>query len=330
MDRHSVINPSTHEMHGTKGEGAPPVCRRCSLDLGVGGWDKERILFLRLCYLLPMRMACFVSVLVGLLVAPLAAQEEGPVASTGYRVGAGDVLRVEAYNHEEISGNFAVEVAGEISFPMLGRIEVAGQTTSEIANHLEALLEQDYYVDVQLQVEVEDYHSKPVTVLGEVARPGTYYLEGKTSLHKILAEAGGLKSSAGQFVELRRAQEVDGVEQPFVRTYGTASILKGETGRDIILQQGDVISVSAKEQFFITGEVAKPGQYDLTPGMTLMQAISHAGGQGKFASQTVEVHRGGDGDKEIFTFEISHIRKGKKSDPVIKAGDVLIIRRRFF
>ena len=324
------MNPSMHAVHGAKGEGAPPGCLRCSLDLGVGGWNKGGILFLRLCYLLPMRLACFVSVLVGLLVAPLAAQEEGPVAATGYRVGAGDVLRVEAYNHEEISGNFAVEVAGEISFPMLGRVEVAGQTTSEIANHLEALLEQDYYVDVQLQVEVEDYHSKPVTVLGEVARPGTYYLEGKTSLHKILAEAGGLKSSAGQFVELRRVRDVDGVEQPFVRTFGTASILKGETGRDIILQQGDVISVSAKEQFFITGEVAKPGQYDLTPGMTLMQAISQAGGQGKFASQTVEVHRGGDGDKEIFTFDISHIRKGRESDPVIKAGDVLIIRRRFF
>ena len=134
-----------------------------------------------------MRLACLVWVLIGILVAPVAAQEKDAVASSGYRVGAGDVLRVEAYNHDEISGNFAVEVAGEISFPMLGRVEVAGQTTSEIANHLERLLEQDYYVDVQLQVEIEDYHSKPVTVLGEVARPGTYYLEGKTSLHKILA-----------------------------------------------------------------------------------------------------------------------------------------------
>jgi polysaccharide biosynthesis/export protein len=277
-----------------------------------------------------MRLACLVLVLVCGLVAPLAAQEEVAVASSGYRVGAGDVLRVEAYNHDEISGNFAVEVKGEISFPMLGRVAVAGQTTSEIADHLESLLEQDYYVDVQLQVEIEEYHSKPVTVLGEVARPGTYYLEGRTSLHKILAEAGGLKSSSGQFVELRRTREVDGVEEPFVRTYGTTSILKGEAGRDVILQQGDVISVSAKQQFFITGEVAKPGQYDLTPGMTLMQAISHAGGQGKFASQTIEVHRGGDGDKEIFTFDVSHIRKGKQADPVIKAGDVLIIRRRFF
>ncbi len=276
-----------------------------------------------------MRVACLICLFVAIVAAPVSAQDE-TAAPSGYRVGAGDVLRVEAYNHDEVSGEFAVEVEGEITFPMIGRVEVAGSTTSEIASRLEALLEKDYYVDVQLQVEVEEYHSKPVTVLGEVARPGTYYLEGKTSLQKILAEAGGLKTSAGQFVELRRVQDVDGVEQPFVRTYGTASIQKGEAGRDIILQQGDVISVSAKEQFFITGEVAKPGQYDLTPGMTLMQAVSHAGGQGKFASQTVEVHRGGEIEKEILTFDLARIRKGKTPDPTIDAGDVLIIRRRFF
>lgn len=283
-----------------------------------------------LCYLLAMRSA-WLSCLVLVIAAGLsAAENDAAKGPSGYLVGAGDVLRVEAYNHDEISGEFAVELSGEISFPMLGRVEVAGRTTSQVAVLLERLLEQDYYVDVQLQVEVEEYHSKPVTVLGEVSRPGTYYLEGRTSLHEILAEAGGLKPTAGQTVELRRLQDVDGVEQPVVRTFATVALLKGEVGRDVILQQGDVISVSAKEQFFITGEVSKPGQYDLTPGMTLMQAVSQAGGQAKFASQTVEIHRGGDDGKEIQTYDLSQIRKGKVADPPIEAGDVLIIRRRFF
>jgi protein involved in polysaccharide export with SLBB domain len=64
--------------------------------------------------------------------------------------------------------------------------------------------------------------------------------------------------------------------------------------------------------------------------MTLMQALSQAGGQGKFASQTVEVHRGGNGDKQIQTYDLSQIRKGKVGDPLIEAGDVIIVRRRFF
>ncbi|MEX1311510.1 MAG: polysaccharide biosynthesis/export family protein [Candidatus Sulfomarinibacteraceae bacterium] len=277
-----------------------------------------------------MPVALIALLLIGIAVAPSAAQETGPIETSAYRVGAGDVLAVEAYTHDEISGSFAVEAGGDISFPLLGRIRVEGRTTSEIADHLETLLEKDYYVDVQLQVEVEEYRSQPVTVLGEVSRPGTFYLEGRTSLHKILAEAGGIKTTAGAFIELRRLEGSEQVAEPVVRVFETQSVATGEQGRDVILKPGDVVSVSAKQRYFITGEISKPGQYDLSPGMTLMQAISQAGGQGKFASQTVEVHRGGDGDKEILTFDLAHIRKGKAADPVIEAGDVLIIRRRFF
>jgi polysaccharide export outer membrane protein len=203
-------------------------------------------------------------------------------------------------------------------------------TTSEAASLLETLLEKDYYVDVQLQVEVEEYRSQPVTVLGEVARPGTYYLEGHTSLHKILAEAGGIKTTAGSVIELRRIPADDESSEPVVRIFDTDTVRSGEQGRDVVLTPGDVVSVSAKQRYFITGEIAKPGQYDLSPGMTLMQALSQAGGQGKFASQTVEVHRGGEGDKLIMTFDLSDIRKGREVDPVVEAGDVLIVRRRFF
>jgi polysaccharide export outer membrane protein len=277
-----------------------------------------------------MRVTCLVVLLITFVGPAVAVEGETAPQVTGYRVGAGDVLKIEAFSHDEISGEFAVEESGEISFPILGRLKVSGSTTSEISRRLEELLERDYYHDVQLQVEVEQYRSQPVTVLGEVSRPGTYYLEGRTSLPTILAEAGGLTGSAGPVVELRRLWLVDGEEQPVARIFSTGQLLTGEEGRDVYLQPGDVVSVSAKQRYFITGEVASPGQYDLMSGMTLMQALSQAGGQGKFASQTVEVHRGGDGDKTIHTFDLGQIRKGKLPDPVIEAGDVIIVRRRFF
>jgi polysaccharide export outer membrane protein len=286
-----------------------------------------------MCYVQPMRLLCLaVAVALTSPVALLADQEvpDDPSRSTAYTIGAGDVLRVEAFTHDEISGSFAVEVDGEISFPLLGRVRVEGSTTSEIGRRLEALLEKDYYVDVQLQVEVEEFRSQPVTVLGEVARPGTFYLEGQTSLHAILAEAGGIKTTAGSSIELRRLQSEPDDGTPVVRVFPTEGVRSGEVGRDVVLQPGDVVSVSAKQQYFITGEISQPGQYDLSPGMTLMQAISQSGGLGKFASQTIEIHRGGNGEKEIMTFDLSHIRKGRNPDPTIEAGDVLIVRRRFF
>jgi polysaccharide export outer membrane protein len=248
----------------------------------------------------------------------------------GYRVGAGDVIEVETFSHEEISGEFTVGPTGAIVFPLLGSVQVGGKTPADVAALLESLLEKDYYVDVQLRVEMEVFASQPVTLLGEIQKPGTYYLEGRTSLTQLLAKAGGLKASAGPTLELRRVTRVDGEGPPPPMVFETSEILSGEIGRDVFLQAGDVLSVAAKKLYFITGEVARPGQYEITLGMTLMQAVSQAGGAGKFASQSLEVHRLTNGEKEILSFDLSQIRKGRVVDPAIQAGDVIYVKRRFF
>ena len=169
-----------------------------------------------------------------------------------------------------------------------------------------------------------------MTLLGEIQNPGTYYLEGRTSLTELLARAGGLKPSAGPTLELRRVTRVDGEGPPPPMVFATSEILSGEAGREVYLQAGDVVSVAQKKLYFISGEVAKPGQYEITLGMTLMQAVSQAGGVGKFASQSVEVHRTVDGRKDIVTYDLAQIRKGRVEDPSIRAGDVIYVKRRFF
>ena len=112
--------------------------------------------------------------------------------------------------------------------------------------------------------------------------------------------------------------------------FDCAKLATGETGRDVFLQAGDVLYVSPKKIYFITGEVARPGQYEISLGMTLMQAISQAGGVGKFASQVIEIHREVDGEKKILSFDLSHIRKGRLADPAVVSGDVIFVKRRFF
>ena len=249
---------------------------------------------------------------------------------SGYRLGVGDVIDVETFSHDEISGEFTVEPSGVIIFPLLGAVPVSGKTPAEVATDLETMLEKDYYVDVQLKVETKVFASQPVTLLGEIQKPGTYYLEGRTSLTELLARAGGLKPSAGPTLELRRVTRVSGEGPPPPMVFATSKILSGEEGRDVFLEAGDVVSVAAKKLYFITGEVSKPGQYEITLGMTLMQAISQAGGVGKFASQSVEVHRLVSGEKEILSFDLAHIRKGRVPDPAVEAGDVIYVKRRFF
>ncbi len=274
-------------------------------------------------------MTWFAGVLIQVLAAAAMAQEVMPQGHD-YRVGPGDVLRVEAFQNDEISGEFSVETSGWMAFPLLGAVEVKGLTTAEISLRLEELLERDFYVDVQLQVEIAQYLSQPVTLLGEVQRPGTYYLRGRTTITQLLADAGGLTANCGPILELRRIEQLDDQSVQRVFTYSTTTLRTGEEGGGFEVHAGDVVSVSAKELYFITGEIAKPGQYEISRGMTLMQALSQAGGQSKFASQSVELHRESGGAKQIMTVDLSQIRKGKIADPRIEPGDVLIVRRRFF
>jgi polysaccharide export outer membrane protein len=275
-----------------------------------------------------MRRSNYLVLILILIVAGVVTSQEPPVSD--YTVGPGDVLKVDAFGNEEISGEFSVETSGTITFPLLGAVEVRGRTTSEISRHIEELLERDYYVDVQLQVDVAIYQSMPVTLLGEVQRPGTYYLKGRTTVTQLLADAGGLTASSGPTLELRRVEDIEGQSVNRVFTFSTSKLRTGEEGTDVEVRTGDVLSVSAKALYFITGEVARPGQYEISRGMTVMQALSQAGGQSKFASQTVELHRDAGGEKQIMTVDLSQIRKGKAIDPTVQAGDVLIVRRRFF
>ena len=248
----------------------------------------------------------------------------------GYKLGVGDVIEVEAYQEEEISGKFTVNATGAVTFPLLGSVAVAGKTPADVAELLESLLEKDYYVDVQLKVDVAVFASQPVTLLGEVQNPGTYYLEGRMTLTELLAKAGGLRPSAGPLLELRRTARVEGEGAPPPMDFPTAKLLTGEVGRDVVLQAGDVLFVSAKKIFFISGEVARPGQYEISLGLTLMQAISQAGGVGKFASQAIEIHRDVEGEKQILSFDLSQIRKGRSADPAVLPGDVIFVKKRFF
>ena len=275
-------------------------------------------------------LACVLVMLVPVLAvfsAPPAG--DAPHAQATYEVGAGDVLKVVSYQHDEISGELQVDSAGDITFPLLDKVHVAGLTPTQIAALLKKKLEKNFYVSIQIEVNVSTYHSKPVTIIGEVSSPGTYYLKGRTTLTALIADAGGLKSSAGRKIEIRRTIDVNGVPTERIITV-SARELVGGTGGQLVLKSGDVVSVAARQLFFITGEISRPGQYDLQDDETLMQAISQAGGLAKFASQKVEIHRERDGKKQVITVHLSRIRQGKEADPKVNANDVVIVKRRFF
>src|ERR1051325_11317472 len=116
-----------------------------------------------------------------LAVALLLAAGGAPTAQE-YVIGPGDVLRITVWGHDDLTKEYPVTLEGRVPFPLIGNVQAAGLTTTQLAKQLRDLLEKDYLVNPQVLVAVSQYLSSKVHVVGEAEKPGLLYLTGPTSL----------------------------------------------------------------------------------------------------------------------------------------------------
>ena len=123
-----------------------------------------------------MRVPAFLVVF--LWVAALGAQSpaSGADGQANYVVGPEDVLSVTVFNEAQLSGRYRVENDGHFSYPFLGRVKAGGATLADVAAALKARLADGYLRNPQVTVEVEQFRSQSVFVMGEVRTPGKYVL----------------------------------------------------------------------------------------------------------------------------------------------------------
>src|SRR5262245_24101994 len=92
-----------------------------------------------------------------------------------YRLGAGDTVRITAYNNADLTTEARIDENGAIPFPLLGRVTIAGMTKSAAEQHLSKLLADGGYLrDAAINLTVTEYLSQHVSVLGAVNKPGKY------------------------------------------------------------------------------------------------------------------------------------------------------------
>jgi protein involved in polysaccharide export with SLBB domain len=123
-----------------------------------------------------------------------------------YTIGPGDILKITVWGHEDLSKDYPVTLDGRVPFPLIGSVQAAGLTTSQLAARLRDLLEKDYLVNPQVIVAVREYLSSKVHVMGEAEKPGLFYLTGPTTLLEILSKAGGLSRTAWSWSAPRPAR----------------------------------------------------------------------------------------------------------------------------
>ena len=127
-----------------------------------------------------------------------------------YVLASGDRVRVTVYGEDRLSGEFAVTTTGQISFPLIGNLTVAGLTLADTQKLIHDHLADGYLKDPRVTAEFTTY--RPYYVLGEIARPGQFpYVDGLT-LRQAIAAAGGFtyRAKRGQIYVMApgAAQEV--------------------------------------------------------------------------------------------------------------------------
>jgi polysaccharide export outer membrane protein len=246
-----------------------------------------------------------------------------------YIVGPLDVLAITVFGEVDLSQKYTVDSDGTFDFPLVGRVKAGGLTLRQIEDALVKRLAGGYLVNPQVSVEIAEYRSKSVFIMGEVRAPGSYPIKGNMSLIEVLALAGPTADASSEVVVVHPdPNRADG--GPLLPdTAGAVSVRVnirdlqgGQLSRNVALQDGDTIFVPKAETFFVTGHVRSPGSYVYEPGMTVLQAIALAGGLSERGSQR--------GMKVLRTVEGRQVEIGVKDTDLIRPGDTIVVRQRFF
>jgi polysaccharide export outer membrane protein len=147
-----------------------------------------------------------------------------------------------------------------------------------------------------VSVNITDYRSQPVSIIGWVNKPGVVQLEGRKTLFEVLSLVDGVKPEAGYSVKITRKREYGKIPLPnaviedggrySVATVNLNSVMEATKPEDnILICPFDVISVPKGELVYVIGDVKKPGGIVLSEQktITVLQAVSMADGHDKTA-----------------------------------------------
>ncbi len=243
-----------------------------------------------------------------------------------YRLGTDDKIQLSVGGHPDLLTQVVVQSNGMITAPLVGEIQAAGRTVQELAAEVAALLETDFLVNPQVDVQVKEYNSQYVLVTGQVMKPMRVPLQGGTTLQEIIAEAGGLTSLAGSRIVVAESRKsADGGKRS--RVVDRQQFEAGMT--HVVPGHGSIVHVEKIAYAYIQGEIAKSGTIQLEPGMTLLKAIAINGGLTEWADRKAIRILDDNAGMEARVYNLKRIQAQKDPDPLLKEGQMIIVPRRF-
>ena len=276
--------------------------------------------------------------------APAAAQvvpaPQGATLGANYVVGPQDVLVITSYDQPDLTGTFTVEIDGTFTYPLIGRLRVAGMTLREVETQLRKdLVDQGFFRNPEVTVAIEQYRSQKIYIVGEVRTPGAYPMSGDMRLVEALALAGStLPTASGEAVIMRQSDEalvldstLNSAESTGQPTEQSGVVVRvdlrrlenGDLSQNVALTNNDTIFVLRAESVYVFGQVRNPGAYPLQQrDTTVLQALSLAGGvTDRGSTGRIQIVRIVDGEREEIDAELTD---------VVLPRDTIVVPERFF
>ncbi|MBC8018992.1 MAG: polysaccharide biosynthesis/export family protein [Verrucomicrobia bacterium] len=260
--------------------------------------------------------------------------------SLDYQVGIGDVLSVMVYARPDLSTGTAtgggtvgskgsrVDGSGNIHLPLIGSVTAAGMTVSVIRDKVETSLRK-YVQEPSVVVEVAEFHSKPIYLMGQFRTPGVYYMDRPMTLLQGITMGNGFDNTANlRGVRLLRDQKIAPVD-----VYSL--ILDGHIEQNVWLRAGDTVFIpdNRTQNVFVFGAVNKPGPQPMAQGrMDILAAIASADPRtvGLDLKNVRIIRSLTTTTGELLVVDVESIRRGEVLMMQLIEGDVVYVPKNAF
>lgn len=273
--------------------------------------------------------------LAALAALPLASQAppvKDPPRDPGYRIGPRDLLEIRVFETPELNVSRRVSEDGSINLPLVGEVKVAGLTETAAAQTIKEALEAKLLQRASVAVQVQEFRSRPISVIGAVRQPGNLAFSGRWTLLEALTAAGGLSDGHGSLIYVLRRADNGLSDQLAIQADDL--LVRADPKVNITIVDGDLINIpgTVDVTVYCLGEVRQPGALSLKSSerITLLAVIARAGGLTDRASTKILIKRTGPSGQSELKADYKRILAGKEPDIEMQPGDVVVVKESFF
>ena len=247
-----------------------------------------------------------------------------------YRLNIGDVLNFTIYGEADSYRTVPVDPNGMITYLVVGTLPAAGRTIDDLRQDMQQRLTGQFNYLI-LTVSPVKFKSQKFTIFGQVQYPGTYPIEGRTTVTTAVCAGRGLKTaefrnSTIEASDLTHASLMRRGGQ-FIPVDFDALLTKGDASQDVELQDGDIINIPSAlaRSVYIIGEVGFQRTMGFYGTTTLLEVLAEARGIKPTAGDTIVIVRGSLTKPETRTVRISALLSGRAGDIQLQAGDIIYV-----